>query len=77
MGETIRCSECEHCKMNRPFGNSRGEFWCQHENQKYIIDFYKQNGIHRATGFIAFGKPWDDVPTTKTSPKWCPRKEVQ
>ncbi|MBP3342292.1 MAG: hypothetical protein J6K99_07180 [Peptococcaceae bacterium] len=72
--KTIRCVDCEYCRDFRPLGNTRGSFYCKHENQKYIYDFCKWHGFQKQPGFIGFGKSFENKPTIKTSPAWCPKK---
>lgn len=74
--QIIKCSECEHCKEFRPVGNTRSEFTCEHPNREYIREYYKQHKITKMEGFIGFGEKWSDKVPVKSSPKWCPRKQV-
>lgn len=75
MEKKIKCSECEHCEENRRWGNSRSEYTCNHPDQGYIIDYFKEHHISKMAGFLNFGKP-GEVPV-KTSPAWCPRKRKE
>lgn len=74
MADKIRCAECEHCKDFRGIGNTRGSFYCEHPDQKYIIQYFKDHKILKMQGFIGFGNRNEDKPSIKTSPAWCPKK---
>lgn len=76
MEKTIRCAECEYCKEFRPEGNTRSNFTCEHPDTSYIREFYKKNKISRMEGFIGFGKRYSSDVPIKTSPKWCPKKQI-
>lgn len=67
------CYECDFCKDNRRAGNTRGAYYCKHPNQSYIIDFFKQHKINKMPGFIGFGQKYENYPSNKTTPKWCPK----
>lgn len=74
MAEKIRCIGCEHCKDLRNIGNTRGSFHCKHHDQDYIYKYFKEHNIQKMPGFVGFGKPFEDKPSIKTSPAWCPKK---
>lgn len=70
----IRCSECEYCKGYNSGYATRKRFYCKHENQQYISDYFETHKIFKETGFIAFSTVYGCKPTIKTSPAWCPKK---
>lgn len=70
----IKCNGCEYCHEYRRVGNSRSEFICEHPEQGYIIDYFKEHKLSKMAGFIAFGKIGEV--SIKTSPAWCPRKGI-
>ncbi len=74
MADKIKCVGCEHCKDFRGYGNTRGSFHCDHPNKEYINKYFADHRIHKMQGFIGFGKPFEDKPSIKTSPAWCPKK---
>ncbi len=73
--KAIKCSECEHCKGYRPYGNTRSHFSCEHPDGEYIRKYYKEHNIKKMEGFIGFGKPFSEAVPIKTSPAWCPKKK--
>nr|DAH23222.1 MAG TPA: hypothetical protein [Caudoviricetes sp.] len=74
MVTAIRCAECEYCKDFRRFANTRGSFFCEHPDQRYINQYFEEHKILKMQGFIGFGKRYEDKPSIKTSPAWCPKK---
>lgn len=76
-GQVIKCSECEHCKSFRPYGNSRANFECKHPDKEYISKYFKRKKITKMEGFLGFGVAWSDEVPLKTSPAWCPRKRQE
>lgn len=66
------CDKCEYCKGY--LHDTRRSFTCNHPNYEYISNYFKENNIHKMTGFIGFGEKFADVPKNKTTPKWCPKK---
>lgn len=65
------CNGCEFLRKYRRLGNSRCEYYCEHENQKHIRDYYAEKGILSMPGFIGFGK--GEI-QRKTTPGWCPKE---
>lgn len=72
--KTIRCSECEYCEKRIKGYATRKQFYCKHENQQYIYDYFESHNISKEPGFIAFSTVYGCKPTIKTSPAWCPKK---
>ena len=55
-------------------GGYRSLYYCDHENQQFIRDYFKEHRLIKQPGFLCFGN-WHsgcDEPTIKTSPVWCP-----
>jgi hypothetical protein len=77
MAGKIKCAECKYCKDSRRYGNTRGSFHCEHPDKKYILEYFKDYKIHKMEGFIGFGKPFENTPSIKTSPAWCPKKKQE
>ena len=69
----MTCKDCQHKKVIRRFGNTTAEVYCEHPDKQYIRDYYAENRINRAEGFIGFINSKGDFPIKK-SPKWCPLK---
>lgn len=76
MADTIKCADCGYCKDIRNLGNTRGSFHCEHPDQDYINNYFKEHKIQKMPGFIGFGEKFKNVPSIKTSPAWCPKKAV-
>lgn len=74
MADKIKCADCEHCKGFRKMNNTRASFSCEHPDQRYILDYFKEHNIHKMPGFISYGEKFKSVPSIKTSPAWCPKK---
>lgn len=70
----MNCSQCNYKHISWG-ANTRGNCYCNHPNQDYIRNYYKEHDISRAEGFICFTKPLTKELSIKTSPKWCPLKE--
>jgi hypothetical protein len=66
------CISCECLRSHKRLGNTRTEYYCGHENQRYIDAYYRQKKIQSMPGFIGFGKA--EFPR-KTTPKWCPKEK--
>lgn len=66
------CDKCEYCSAIRR--DTRKGFYCEHPNQRYINDYFKEKDIQKMPGFVGFGEKFADVPKNKTTPKWCPKK---
>lgn len=77
MADKIRCADCEHCKGFRKMGNTRSSFSCEHPDQKYILDYFKDHRIQKMPGFIGYEKPFSGEVPIKTSPAWCPKKKQE
>ena len=73
--QTIKCSECEHCHGLRPVGNTRTNFFCKHQDQRYIHDYFSTNRMKKMPGFLGYGSVNSDTAPLKTSPAWCPMKK--
>lgn len=72
----MRCKECKYAKAyQRRRMVKRSNCYCTHPNQNYIIDYFKDNKIKKAIGFISYSEPYSNIPLLKTSPKWCPLKK--
>ena len=71
----IKCSECGECKGIRKMGNTRTGFRCEHPDQRYIYDYFREHGMLKMPGFLGYSKPFSDEVPVKTSPAWCPRKK--
>lgn len=80
MKNRIRCSECPFMKipyrtkenwLNR--GNTRGACYCTHRDvyEAFKVMFPFSN---HAVGFICFTDGGGDIPKTKGTPRWCPRR---
>lgn len=69
-----KCIGCDRLRSYRKPGNTRTEYYCGHENQKHIENYYRQKGIQSMPGFIGFGK--SEFPR-KTTPKWCPKEATK
>lgn len=69
----MRCKECKYVKALQTRGmNKRYECFCDHPDQKYIVDYFTENRIKKSIGFISFSEPYITEPKIKTYPKWCP-----
>lgn len=77
MADKIRCADCEHCKDGRPYGNTKGSFYCEHPDQRYIMDYFETHKMKKMPGFLGFGKPFSSEVPVKTSPAWCPKKKQE
>ena len=67
-----KCLDCKYSQAYRKPGNCRYEYRCEHPNQKYIIDYFKEHKILKLHGFLGFSRA-GEFPV-KTAPKWCPLK---
>lgn len=74
MNSDIKCSECQYCKDFRGCGNVRGSFSCTHPNHNYIEHYFKEHNIKKLAGFIGFGRRFENKPSIKSAPAWCPKK---
>lgn len=74
MADKIRCAECEHCKRFRKVGNKRSSFLCEHPDQRYIVDYFREHRMKKSPGFLEYGEPFSKEVPIKTSPAWCPKK---
>lgn len=74
--EKIKCAECSYCESYREERRTRSGFVCEHPDQKYILEYFKQNRISKMPGFLGYGAKWSEEVPVKTSPKWCPRKRL-
>lgn len=72
-----KCRECQDLKAYRSRnGGIRCFFYCEHKDQKYIVDYCKEHGINKHPGFVCYGGGlYGDIPTVKTSPVFCPLKK--
>lgn len=75
MADTIKCSNCGHCKEFRPVGNTRSEFTCEHPDYDYITEYFRKHNIHKMPRFIGFGARYSTEVPIKTAPAWCPKKK--
>lgn len=75
--QPIKCSECKHCDGHRRLGNTRTSFYCEHPDQKHILDYFHEKGLSKMPGFLGFGEAYSDIVPIKTSPAWCPKKKVE
>lgn len=67
------CKNCEHCKRQRRRYASRYTYFCEHENQRYILDYFAANKIQSMPGFLGYSKSTREPELgRKTSPRWCP-----
>ena len=73
----IKCSACEFCSSYRRFGNTRATFNCDHPDQCYILNYFRQKGTQKMPGFLGYGARNSDTVPVKTSPAWCPKKIPQ
>ncbi len=77
---------CTNCPMMRVTTSARivyenigkkpkGDCFCEHPDAKQM---FKERCPKRLKipGFIAFTKPDSDKPNIKTTPRWCPRKQL-
>ena len=74
MEEKIKCVDCGYCRGTKGKYAERKGFRCEHPNQSYILEYFKEKNILKMAGFIGFGKCYADKPTIKTAPAWCPKK---
>ncbi len=77
MADKIRCADCEHCKGFRKASNTRSSFSCEHPDQKYILDYFKDHRIQKMPSFLGYGKLFSSEVPIKTSPAWCPKKKQE
>ena len=77
MADKIRCADCGHCKGFRKMSNTRSSFSCEHPDQRYILDYFKDHKIHKMPGFLGYGKLFSSEVPIKTSPAWCPKKKQE
>ena len=63
--------------MRRKETSTRYECLCNHANQDYIDNYFKEHDIRKYQGFLCYSKPCVKEPSIKTSPKWCPLKESE
>lgn len=68
------CNNCEYLLSLKSANATRFDFHCNHPNQMYIYDYFKEHDIKKMPGFIGYGKCYGHEPTNKTTPKWCPNK---
>lgn len=73
--KNCECDKCEYC--NGYLLDTRREFHCKHPNQEYIINYFREKKIKKMEGFIGYSEKFSDVPINKTTPKWCPKKEIE
>ena len=66
------CDKCEYCHGYSRV--TRKGYHCEHPNQRYIDDYFREHDIRKMSGFIGYGKALESVPGNKTTPKWCPKK---
>ncbi len=79
----IRCTDCPMMQMTVrervAFANigkmPKGDCFCEHPDAKQLFEEHCPNSL-RTPGFIAFTKPNTDKPNIKTTPHWCPRKQI-
>ena len=77
------CRQCEYMKLigrARITGNSRlegprGDCMCEHPKAVETFERVCPRSP-RMAGFIGYTAPGGNVPQTKTSPRWCPLREV-
>ena len=77
-----RCKECQHCKLKGRAeskfsgtytGSGRGYFYCENPEAKKLP---REAFGNQMPEFVGFGTPeYNTKLTTKTSPKWCPRRK--
>lgn len=75
------CKECQHCELNGRADSKfaggcragRGFFFCENPETKKLP---REAFGNKMPGFVGFGTPeYDTKLTTKTSPRWCPRRK--
>lgn len=81
--ETPVCGKCPNMKVigragitsGTARGGPRGNCLCEHPD---AVAAFNKVCPHspRMAGFIGYTAPGGDVPQIKTSPRWCPLKEV-
>ena len=74
--ERIACANCGCCSRFKRVGMRNAWFRCDHPDEKYISNYFREHKLIKMPRFLGYGK--DKVPI-KTSPRWCPlrRKEAQ
>lgn len=81
--ETPICRDCQHMEVigrairtsGTAPGGPRGNCSCKHPDA--VATFNKVcPRSPRMAGFIGYTAPGGNVPQTKTSPRWCPLREV-
>lgn len=65
-----KCQGCMHCKSVQKYGNKNALLFCNHPNQEFIQDYFKENKLKKMAGFLGFWS-YSTFPIKK-SPKWCP-----
>ena len=70
------CENCEFCVKHYTQSSSihrRQGYYCRHNDQKYINDYFRDKRILKMPGFIGFSKTDGSFPV-KNTPKWCPKR---
>lgn len=80
MKETPNCCNCGYMKLtgrarvtrnNLYLKGPRGDCFCSHPKARETFARVCPRS-HRMEGFIGHTAPGGNLPTIKTSPKWCP-----
>lgn len=74
--ENKKCRECVYCVDLRNLGNTRGSYFCNHPDKEHIHKYFAEHRIRKMERFIDYGKVFEDGPSIKTSPAWCPDKKA-
>lgn len=69
------CDTCNYCSYT--LHSVRKGFFCNHPEQDYILNYFREKSIQKMPAFIGFGERFSDVPGNKTTPKWCPKKRAE
>lgn len=83
MKDTPVCKGCLHMRLsgranitdnNRYIGGPRGYCMCEHPMARETFKRVCPRS-NKLEAFIGFTKPGGNLPTIKTSPRWCPLRE--
>lgn len=81
----MKCSNCPYLKIrgsakitrnNRHLKGARSSCYCEHPRaEKIFVKMFPKSP--KEPGFVSFTAPGEITPMIKTSPKWCPLKNLK
>lgn len=72
--EKLKCRDCSACRGAKGRYSQRTSFYCEHENQKHIEDYFRSHNSRAMPGFIGYSERFGTEPKRKNAPAWCPEK---